>query len=240
MTRDMKKALLIFCLLPCLLFAKDSWNSFKQKTILEQSNIPGWCTEEKALFLMDFIKNNKCKYCVEIGVFSGKSLFPIAKTLKYKKSGIVFGIDAWDTASALNGMHFGSAEYLWWSQIDFSHFNQVATELIAKNKLNSYCKLVKNTSQQALALFEDNSIDFLHIDGNHTEQSVFEDVKAYFPKVKDDGYILLNDPNWITSRQALVYLLERTELVSSFVPAANYYVFRKNEQYTENANALFK
>jgi predicted O-methyltransferase YrrM len=236
----MKKTLLIFCFLPCLLFAKDSWKTYKEKTIQQMSEIPGWCTEEKALFMMDFIKKNRCKYCVEIGVFSGKSLFPIAKTLAYKKSGVVVGIDAWNSSVAVHGFDPLSLDYQWWNQVDYSHFNDFTLKLIAENSLSKYCKIVKNNSLVAVSTFKDNTIDFLHIDGSHAENPLYDDAVLFLPKVKNGGYILLNNATWRTSKQALVYLLERTELISTFEPTANYYVFKKNQQYGISANALLK
>lgn len=113
-------------------------------------------------------------------------------------------------------------------------------KLIKQNKLSNYCSLIKKSSENALSQFADETLDFLHIDGNHCEQLVFQDVTGYFSKVKDGGYILLNDPNWYSGKLALVFLLERTDLISSFSPSATHLLFRKNNQRMENACVLFK
>jgi hypothetical protein len=83
-------------------------------------------------------------------------------------------------------------------------------------------------------------IDFIHLDGNHNEEFAFQDITDYFPKIKDGGYILLNDPNWFSMKRSLVFLLERADLVSSFSPSATYFLFRKNNQRAQNANILFQ
>ena len=105
--------------------------------------------------------------------------------------------------------------------------------------MDNQCHILKQSSQQALNSFSDKSIDFIHFDGNHNEDIYFEDVSNYFSKVKNNGFIVLNDPNWVTSKLALVFLLERTELISTFSPSATYFVFRKNKSRLEAANELF-
>jgi hypothetical protein len=228
----------LFCITTSL-FAQDAWVSFKNETVLEMNTIPGWCSSEKALLMMDVIKENKCQYCVEVGVFSGMSLFPIAKALQYNGSGKVFAIDAWDPFEAIKGFSSSDPNYVWWSQLDFNYFYRQTLTLINKNKLNKFCNIIKQPSHNAACLFVDETIDFIHLDGNHNEEFAFQDVIDYFPKVKDSGYILLNDPNWFSMKRSLVFLLERADLVSLFSPSATYFLFRKNNQRAENANILF-
>ncbi len=47
----------------------------------------------------------------------------------------------------------------------------------------------RSDSVAAAATFADRSFDFVYIDGNHTYQGVRADLEAYYPKVKDDGFI---------------------------------------------------
>ena len=222
------------------LCAQDTWVSFKNETVLEMNTMPGWCSSEKALLMMDIVKENKCQYCIEVGVFSGMSLLPIAKALQYNGSGTVFAIDAWDPFEAINGFSSSDPNYIWWSQLDFNYFYEHTKDLVSKNKLNNFCNIIKQPSHNAAGLFIDETIDFIHLDGNHNEECAFQDVIDYFPKVKNGGYILLNDPNWLSMKRSLVFLLERAELVSLFSPSATYFLFRKNNQREKSANILFK
>lgn len=236
----MKKlaCIFLFCITSSL-FAQDEWVVFKNETVLEMNTIPGWCSPEKALLMMDIIKENKCKCCIEVGVFSGMSLFPIAKALQYNGSGKVSAIDAWDPLEAIKGFSSSNSNYAWWSQLDFIYLFRQTLTLISKNKLNKFCSIIKQSSQNAASLFADDTIDFIHLDGNHNEEFAFQDVINYFPKVKDGGYILLNDPNWFSMKRSLVFLLERADVISSFSPSATYFLFRKNNQRMQNANVLF-
>lgn len=236
----MKISICIFLLcITTSLFSQDAWMSFKNATVSEMKTVPGWCSTEKALLMMDIIKENKCQCCVEIGVFSGMSLLPMAKALQYNRSGKVFALDAWNPLEAIKGFSSSDPNYLWWSQLDFNYFYKQTLLLIYKNGLNKFCSIIKQPSQDATCLFADETIDFIHLDGNHNEEFSFQDVTNYFPKVKDGGYILLNDPNWLSMRLSLVFLLERADLISPFSSSATYFLFRKSNQRMQNANVLF-
>ncbi len=49
------------------------------------------------------------------------------------------------------------------------------------------------TSTDALPAFADASLDWVYIDGNHTYEAVSEDLRSYWPKVRDDGFLLGHD-----------------------------------------------
>jgi len=212
------------------LLSKEEWNTYKENTVAQMRLIPGWCSEEKAFFMMDVIKNHACKKCVEIGVFSGRSLFVIAKGLLHNEKGVVFGIDAWDPRESVKGFEVTSPNYKWWRTVDYAWAYKNAIHLIADNALQGCCKIIKSSSQKAVKLFADESIDFIHIDGNHNEEIPFQDVLTYLPKVKDGGFILINDSHSVNMRKEVMFLLEKAELVSTFSPSATFLLFRKNKK----------
>jgi hypothetical protein len=61
--------------------------------------LEGWCSKEKACAFIDLVLQEKPQTCVEIGVFGGKSLLPVAMALKSLGQGIVIGVDPWDKKS---------------------------------------------------------------------------------------------------------------------------------------------
>jgi predicted O-methyltransferase YrrM len=211
------------------LWAKESWVTYQKETIAQMQEIPGWCNDDKALMMMNLVKENKFKNCIEIGVFAGKSLLPIAKTLQRNSNGRVYAIDCWDPQIASKGYLPNDPNYSWWSQLDYENLHKLTINLIDKNKLQSRCILIKQSSQEAVNNFADNSIDFIHFDGNHNEDNALLDVELYLSKLKDGGYILLNDPNWYSMKKALVYLLERSDIVSQYEPKATFFLFRRNK-----------
>jgi len=78
--------------------------------------------------------------------------------------------------------------------------------LLKKHRLEAFCQPMKMTSEQALSFFPDESIDVLHIDGNHTSEVALSDAEMWFPKVKSGGYIWFDDVNWGSTAKAVNYL----------------------------------
>ncbi len=243
MTKLLLLSLLFFCSFFGCLFARGSsqdkdWKSFRNEVIGGISKIPGWHGEEKASLMMDIIRENRCKTCVEIGVFAGASLIPIAKALQYNRFGVVVGIDPWDPIEATYGLDPSSSHFIWWNQINFTSIHSHLLRLIKKHRLKRYCIIEQKTAKAALELFGECSIDLIHFDGNCHEDRSFEDIMLYFPKVKDGGYIVLSNPNLHSLKKGLVFLLERTELLSPFSQAATYLLFRKNSCRLQNSSQL--
>lgn len=53
--------------------------------------------------------------------------------------------------------------------------------------------IVRNYSVEASRDFDDNSLDWVYIDGNHSHEAVRADLNCWAPKVVDDGFILGHD-----------------------------------------------
>jgi hypothetical protein len=68
-------------------------------------------------------------------------------------------------------------------------------EAEAHRKLDQFSKyhFIKETSEDALVLFEDESIDFVYIDGNHNYVNVMNDITEWTKKVKRGGVVCGDD-----------------------------------------------
>lgn len=182
------------------------WKQYKNQVLFYQDNIPGWCCQEKAECMMDLIYEVKPEICIEIGVFGGSSIYPTASALKFLNQGIVYAIDPWNTADCLEGYVSDDPDYLWWSSVNLENVYLDFINMLDRWELRPYCMVMRTTGLKALNQFADESIDILHIDGNHTEDAALSDAQIYLPKVKKGGYIWFDDVNWPTTHKALEFL----------------------------------
>lgn len=176
----------------------------------------GWCSAEKATKFIEIISEYKPEICIEIGVFGGSSLIPQAMALKENNKGIIYGIDPWTNDSALEEM-ISEEHREWWGKLNLEDIYKHCLENISKYHVNGFCNIIKNKSENVVNLFKDDSVDILHIDGNHSETLSYKDVTLYFPKVKIGGFIFFDDIWWteidnkVTTRKAISYLFENCE-----------------------------
>ena len=178
-------------------------------------SIPGWCSPEKAAALAGAVLVLQARTVVEIGVFGGSSLIPIAMALQHQGSGCVFGIDPWDTSSALEEM-VDPANLEWWRGVDLESIRKGCELLLERHALNFFARLVQGRSEDVVGRFVGASVDLLHIDGNHSEAKSVRDVELYLPKVRAGGLVFFDDVQWVeggrhTTARAVELLKEACE-----------------------------
>lgn len=202
---------------PC--FFSSDWNTYQRCVLSQQTRIPGWCTVQKAKNMMDLAYEVKPDVCVEVGVFGGSSIYPTACTLRFLNKGKIYAIDSWSVADCLEGYAEDDPNYAWWKALDYEAIYAQFCAMLKYYQLDPYSEVMRMTGIAAASYFEDESIDILHIDGNHTQSAVLADAQAYLPKVKTGGYIWFDDVNWHTSRDGFTtraaydYLIDYCELV---------------------------
>jgi len=176
-------------------------------------SIEGWCSLEKATKLINCIDTIKPDLCVEIGVFGGSSFIPQALAIKKNGKGEIVGIDPWTNESALEEMQ-GKDNVDWWSKLDMNYIYNHFISNLEKFNVKDISKVIKNKAENVCSEFKDESIDLLHIDGNHSESLAYKDATLYLPKVKTGGYIFFDDIYWsevgthVTTRKAINFLLQ--------------------------------
>tara|TARA_R100001591_G_scaffold19914_3_gene27902 strand:- start:3957 stop:4466 length:510 start_codon:yes stop_codon:yes gene_type:complete len=86
------------------------------------------------------------------------------------------------------------------SSIAFSkHFKKVYSLDIVKSAIdNLNSKNIQNIEailrdDKTCDIFDDESIDVLYIDGDHSKEGVMTDLKELYPKIKKEGYISGHD-----------------------------------------------
>jgi len=129
----------------------------------------------------DFIANRFNEgIFVEIGTWKGLSITYLAKKVQHKPI-IIYGID---TFKGTPGEH----------DEDIDIINGTLYDTYLKNTASySAIHTLIADSHKVYASFEDESIDFLFIDGDHHYESVIQDLKNWFPKIKQGGIISGHD-----------------------------------------------
>jgi hypothetical protein len=207
------------------LFA-DEVAELKREVCLNLEEIPGWCSCEKASHFIDLVLDVKPQVCVEIGVFSGASLYPVAAALKYLQQGMMIAIDPWDKIECIRYLDpdKNRTDLKWWAHQNMDHVYFGFAQILKHFDLDDICIVFRCTSKKAAPAI--GPIDILYIDGNHYEKIAREDVELYLPKVKKGGYIWFNDAKWPSVQPAIELLSEACDLIKT-VDQGNCVLFRK-------------
>jgi len=193
------------------------------------SSLDGWCSTEKARALCNLVEEIKPKLILELGVFGGRSLVPMAITQKNIQCGISVGIDHWSYQSSLEGDDIGDdVEY--WKNLNYQSIMYECISGINRYGLDN-CGILRMKSQDAYSMFGNESIDILHQDGNHSEYINCLEVELYMPKLRSGGYWISDDSNIRTVKKSLDMILEHCDIVSSGKNSVNfngtYTIFKK-------------
>lgn len=149
----------------------------------------GWCSLEKAHTLMSLIISHRMTAVIEIGVWHGKSLLPMAIAAQAVGAGVA-AIDPWSSSASVAGQ--GTADAAWWNR---QEIHEAALAEFTK-KLRQY-NLMENVGviRKRSSEVDPVECDLLHVDGNHGAQAV-EDMQRFAPKVRPGGFVVADDINW--------------------------------------------
>jgi len=114
------------------------------------------------------------KVGAEIGVAEG---YHAVVMCQQNRNMMLFGIDIWEKYS-------GYSEY---EDPDQCYVD-------ARRSLSSYsCKIIRKYSMDAVKNFDDNSLDFVYIDGAHDFRNVADDICEWSKKVRPGGIVFGHD-----------------------------------------------
>jgi predicted O-methyltransferase YrrM len=145
----------------------------------------------------EFISKQNFKTFVEVGVFFGLSISFLAQKVKNKEGVKIYGVDLFETwagkeeiESLYDAKGLSNEERL--KKLGEYKYNFVVNRL---NEVgcNHFVELIKSDSSAAASLFENESLDFVFIDGNHWYDYVKKDIEAWLPKIKKGGMISGHD-----------------------------------------------
>jgi len=112
----------------------------------------------------------------EIGVREGQNTIAM---LKFMNVAHVFMIDPYEPYYSNEFDHSSAAEQEIWYKNMFLYMRQYLNRVT----------FVTRPSLFAAELFPESFFDYVYIDGNHSAKSVYEDMTAWYPKVKVGGVL---------------------------------------------------
>lgn len=121
---------------------------------------------------------------VEIGTWEGDFSFELLSKCQFKKVYCVDPYKHFDDESYPDGMNS-------LTQADFDAKFKTVNERF--KIYGDRVEFLRMTSEEASKMFQDNSIDFVYIDGNHEYKYVKKDIELWYPKVKIGGYCTGDD-----------------------------------------------
>lgn len=152
--------------------------------------IDGWFDQEH-LFSQMVASCNDINYYkfVEIGSWKGRSSCYMGVEILNSKKNIKFDcIDTWLGSKEHQDPKSNHYEPL--LQIEDGLYNLFLRNI---KPLESVITPLRMTSVDACKLYENESLDFIYIDGDHDYLSVKEDISIWYPKLKNGGYIAGDD-----------------------------------------------
>ena len=169
------------------------------------ANLEGWCGYQKAKHLAQLILDRRPEVIVEIGVFGGKSLSAMAMACQHIYNGHCTGIDPWTKAAALEG-DVGPDHSEWWAKLDLEQIRKTCLSNIRQLGLEDFITIQRNHDSEVLSNFEDQSIDLIHEDSNHSLQVSVRTCRDWVPKLKIGGLFIMDDSSWDTQQRSIELL----------------------------------
>lgn len=169
----------------------------------------------KILVLAELIVVNELCRIVEIGVYRGRLMLPLAHLMLRLGRGEVVGIDPYSACAAVQREARTDALDLieWPNSVDWTALHGDLIEAISRRGLGERAHLIRRRSRDAADAFAAAPIDMLHIDGNHDHEAVKADVELFMPHMADGGLLVMDDVSWPTIRPVYESLVNEHELL---------------------------
>ena len=161
--------------------------------------IRGWFKDSERGWYKKHANNIKDGIIIEIGVYGGVSLLSIVEICQ-KNNTKIYGIDPWELLTNYNGRELDGDELTNYQRIMKSHRIKLG-EIITKYGYDNV-ELLQGFSLD-INKFDDESVDFVYIDANHSYNDTMKDIKKWFPKVKKGGVFSGDDYKWEGVKKAV-------------------------------------
>ena len=180
---------------------------------IQYNKIPGWFhASELYDMVVEKHKHDDNVAFVEIGSYFGRSSCYMMELIKERDPSIHLDIiDPWIwnefftdindrvqveriyRSDEMNAEHRRVVEEVGKDPYKIFHHYLDPTELLCSDNID----IIQDTSEHSIVRYDDKSLDFVYIDGDHSFDVVRRDIELYMPKIKDGGIISGDDYNCV-------------------------------------------
>lgn len=151
------------------------------------------------------------KVGVEVGVMAGLYSEVICRE---NPQMTVYGVDPW-VEQVIREKSSDLPEVLYLQEDVIADYKRTQERMAPYSNY----KILRSTSIEAARGFEDNSIDFVYIDADHTFKAVLEDIDAWLPKLRVGG--IMSGHDYKDFKRNHIATIEVKQAVGSYVHKHN-------------------
>lgn len=147
------------------------------------SEYPVWFNPENFQQYLSHYKGQQDLKFLQIGVFTGDASVWLLENILTDSSSLLIDVDTWQ----------GSPDEDVHMQMDFEDVYKTY-----KNKMEPYNNMrsIRDTSSNFFEQKQPDTYDFIYIDGDHTEQTVYADGVNAWNCLKPNGILAFDDYTW--------------------------------------------
>jgi len=157
---------------------------------------------------LDYIKEGDV--CCEVGVWKGD----MSKLFLQKNPSELHLVDPW-MSQPIEGRMYNIAQ----KRMDLIA-DEVAETFADDDRVYIHRDFSENVE------FEEDSFDWVYIDGNHNYKEVLQDLRDYWKYTKHGGIIVGDDFEWAGVEQALTEFEEEKDFVASVIDGNKRFIFQ--------------
>lgn len=151
-------------------------------------NVQGWMDQCDMVWLFDKASTMKNQKVVEIGCWKGKSTGAILSALE--EGNEMHCVDIWNEEVTKDEEYKNS-------ETAFETFKKHTSRFPVKPRV------IRKVSTEAVDEFEDESLDWVFIDGDHSTEAVLRDINNWRKKIKGGGILSGHDWQFETVKDAI-------------------------------------
>ena len=188
----------------------------------EVGNVSKQIHDDQYQVITELLQNSICPnmQTVEIGSWTGLSAVLIGQIVQ-RMSGTHHCVD-WFRGTEDNDGYLKETSQKY-------NIKEVFLENVSYFEIENTIKLLEMKSEEAVKYFENESLSFIFIDGDHKHEAVLQDIEMWFPKLKLGGGISGHD--YLASKQPVDYCFQNRTVTEDI-----WYIKKETHELHDNGS----